>query len=89
MPATKTKTTSPKPLDIERELDEVVGRYEPHAGERWLSRYGRWLARALLAACLAVAAAVLVVGTLDRYMQKAQRAPPPPRPVIVEIVPAK
>ena len=78
-----------KPLDIERELDEVVGRYEPHAGQRWLSRYGRWLGRALIAACLAVAAAVAVIGTLDRNIRDAQTAPPPKRPVIVDILPPR
>ena len=84
-----TERTKPKPLDIERELDQVVGRYEPHAGERWLARYGRWIGRVLVAACLAIGAAVVVIGTLDRHMKEAQTAPAPKKPVTVIIVPAR
>lgn len=83
------KPARDNPLDIERELDAVVGRYQPHGGEHWLARHGRWLGRALIAACLAVAAAVAVIGTLDRHMKDAQKAPPPPRPVIVDILPPR
>lgn len=74
-------------FDVERELDEVVGRYEPHAGERLLVRCGKWIARALAALCFAVAAAALIAFILDRHMRKAETAPAPPRPVTVNIVP--
>lgn len=85
----KKPTPDASPLDIERELDEVVGRYEPHAGERWLARYGRWLGRALLAACLAVAAAVAIIGTLDRNMKDAERDAAAKRPVMVDLLPPR
>ena len=76
-------------FDPERELDAVVGRYEPHAGERWLVRYGRWIARALIALCLAVVAATVIALVLDRHMRQAETQPPPKRPVTVNIITAK
>ena len=85
-------TTKPRPLDVARELDEVVGRYEPHAHERFLARYGKWVGRAVIAACLAMVAMVLIVGTLDRNMREAQkqaRTNAAKRPVPVTIIPAK
>jgi len=76
-------------FDAERELDAVVGRYEPHAGERWLVRYGRWIARAVVALCLAMAAATVIALVLDRHMRQAETQPAPKRPVTVNIIPAK
>ena len=76
-------------FDAERELDAVVGRYEPHAGERWPVRYGRGIARALVALCLAVAAAAVIGLILDHHMRKAETAPRPPRPVTVDILPTR
>ena len=80
-------------FDAERELDEVVGRYEPNAGERWQVRYGKWIARALVALCLAVAAAAGIALIFDRHMRAAEHAaeaaPKPVRPVIVDILPAR
>jgi hypothetical protein len=75
-------------FDAERELDEVIGRYQPNAGERRLVRYGKWLARALVALGLAVAAAAVIAFTLDRHMRNAETAPAPKRPVVVDILPA-
>ena len=74
-------------FDAQRELDEVVGRYEPHAGERPLVRSGKWIARAVLALCFAVGVAATIAFTLDHHMRKAETAPPPPRPVTVNILP--
>jgi len=76
-------------FDAERELDAIVGRYQPHAGERWLVRYGKWIARALIALCLAVIAASVIAVILDRHMRAAETAPAPKRPVTVNILPAK
>ena len=74
-------------FDPQRELDAVVGRYEPNAGERWLVRYGRWIARAVIALCLAGVAATVIALILDRHMRAAETAPAPKRPVTVTIVP--
>ncbi|HET7731347.1 MAG TPA: hypothetical protein VFK48_15060 [Usitatibacter sp.] len=74
---------------IERALDDVVGRYEPHAGERLLRRYGSWIARAALAACLAAAAMAVVFLVLHKHLKDAQTAPAPKKPVLIHILPAQ
>ena len=76
-------------FDVEKELDQVVGSYEPGRGERLSRRYGRLAARVLAAACLAIAAAALVFFVLDRHVRKAQEQPAPRKPVPVQIVPAR
>jgi hypothetical protein len=76
-------------FDVERELDEVIGRYQPHAGERWLVRYGKWIARAVAGLCLAAAVVTAIVYTLHDRMRKAETAPAPPRPVVVDLLPPR
>ena len=86
--AARSRVGRVKPqFDVEKELDAVVGRYEPHRGERFLRRYGRWLARAVAAAALAVAAAGLIFFTLDKHVGEARNAPAPKKPVPVRILP--
>jgi hypothetical protein len=74
-------------FDAQRELDQVIGRYEPNAGERVLVRFGKGIVRAMVALCLAVGAATAIVLTLDFHMRKAETAPAPPRPITVQILP--
>jgi hypothetical protein len=70
--------------DVKRKLDAVVGdHYDPPRDLR--ATLLKWLG----AAVLAIAAAGLVMGILDKYLTKAQTAPAPPRPVTVQIIPAK
>jgi hypothetical protein len=73
-------------FDVEKELDQVVGKFEDRRGSR-MQRVGRIAARVLLAAALALAAATIVFYTLDTHVQKAQKAPAPKKPVQVQIVP--
>lgn len=75
------------PFDVEKELDEVVGKFEDRRGTR-LQRAGRIVGRALLGASLAIAAATVVVYTLHSHVRQAQQAPAPKKPVQVQIVPA-
>lgn len=76
-------------FDVHKELDAVIGQYDESRGERWMRRYGRWLARAAAAAALAMAAAFLVFFTLDKHVTDARNAPAPQKPVKVQIVPAR
>ncbi len=85
--STRTPAKAKPPLDIERELDAVVGRYEPGRGQRFFVRYGRWVARAVLVACAAVAMAFAIAGILDRNMSEAQRDAARKRPVTVDLLP--
>ena len=82
-PGTKTA------FDVQKELDEVVGRYEEGRGERALRRYGRWFARFVAAAVLASATAAAVMYVLHDHVMQAQKAPAPKKPVSVRIVPAQ
>lgn len=75
------------PFDVEKELDEVVGRFEDRRGTR-VQRAGRILGRVLLGASLAIAAAAVIVYTLHSHVRQAQQAPAPKKPVQVQIVPA-
>ena len=74
-------------LDVEKELDAVVGRYDEHGGERWLRRYGRWIGRFAAFAALAVAAAVMILVMFDERLTATRGAPAPVKPVPVRIVP--
>lgn len=74
-------------FDLEKELDQVVGKFEDRRGTR-LQRAGRVVGRVLLGASLAVAAAAVVVYTLHSHVRQAQQAPAPKKPVQVQIVPA-
>lgn len=70
--------------DIKRQLDAVVGEsFEPP--RRWGATVAKWL----VAAILAIAAAAAVVGILDAHVMKAQKDAAKKRPVPVYIVPAK
>ena len=76
------------PFDPKKELDAVVGTYKDRRGSLW-QRFGGSLGRALLVAALAITAAAVVIYTLHFHVKQAQKAPPPKRPVPVNIVPAK
>ena len=76
-------------FDAARELDAVVGPYDPEAGARWPVRLGRWIRRAVVALCLAVVAAAVIGLILDRHMRQAETQPPPKRPVTVNILPGR
>lgn len=76
------------PFDVEKELDEVVGRFEDRRGTR-IQRAGRIVGRALLGASLAIAAATVVVYTLHSHVRQAQQAPAPKKPIEVRIVPVE
>lgn len=76
-------------FDVQKELDRVVGRYEERQGERFWRRYGRWSARAMVFAALAVAAAAVILWVLDKHVTDGRKAPPPQRPVDVRILPAR
>lgn len=76
------------PFDVEKELDEVVGKFEDRRGTR-IQRAGRIVGRALLGASLAIAAATVVIYTLHSHVRQAQQAPAPKKPVQVQIVPAR
>lgn len=76
------------PFDVEKELDQVIGKFEDRRGTR-IQRAGRIVARALLGASLAVAAATVVVYTLHSHVRQAQQAPAPKKPIQVQIVPAQ
>ena len=70
--------------EVRRQLDAVVGdAYQPP--RNWRHTMLRWLA----AAVLAVGASAAIVTILDTYIAKAQKEPPPARPVQVQILPAK
>lgn len=75
------------PFDAEKELDEVVGKFDDRRGTR-LQRAGRIVGRVLVGASLAIAAATVVVYTLHSHVRQAQQAPAPKKPVPVRIVPA-
>ena len=76
------------PFDPRRELDTVLGNYKDRKGSLW-QRFGGSVGRALAVAALAIVAAVAVIYTLHFHVKQAQKAPPPKKPVPVNIVPAK
>ena len=70
--------------EIKRQLDAVVGEsYVPP--RRWASTVAKWL----VAAILAIAAAAALVGILDAHVMKAQKDAAKKRPVPIYIVPSK
>jgi tetrahydromethanopterin S-methyltransferase subunit G len=75
------------PFDVEKELDQVIGKFEDRRGNR-MQRIGRIVGRTLLGASLAIAAATVVIYTLHSHVEQAQKAPGPKKPVQVQIVPA-
>lgn len=83
----ETRSSGSSGFDVQRELDEVVGPYQPNRGT-WIVRAGRWLARALLVACLAVAVVTAISYGLHSQLRDAETTPAPKRPVTVQIVPA-
>jgi hypothetical protein len=69
---------------VKHQLDVVVGeRFDPPRDLRASAL--KWIG----AAILGVGAAATVMGILDRYLTRAQTAPPPARPVAVQIIPGK
>lgn len=84
-----TSTRPKPPLDVERELDAVIGSYRPSAGQRFFARFGRWVGRAVLIACAAVAMAFAIATIFDRSMSDAQRDAAAKRPVTVDLLPPR
>ncbi len=76
------------PFDPRRELDAVLGTYKDRRGSLW-QRFGGSAGRALAVAALAIATAAAVVYALHFHVKQAQKAPPPKKPVPVNILPAK
>lgn len=85
-PAPKPKPTFS--FDVEKELDQVVGKFEDRSGSR-LQRALRVAAKVLIAAALAIAAALTLMSVLNVHLIGAQTAPAPKKPVPVHILPAK
>ena len=86
------KPKTRRSFDVQKELDEVVGRYEERPGERLAVRLLRILARGLLGAAAAIAVAFAVMYVLHKHVEDAQRAPPkvvPGKPVPIDLIPAK
>ena len=77
------------PFDVQKELDAVIDHYDEGRGERFLRRYGRLLGRAVAFMTLATAAAGLIFFILDKHVTDARNAPPPKKPVSVQIVPSR
>ena len=76
-------------FDVRKELDAVIESYDEGRGERFLRRYGRLLGRAVAFMTLAIAAAGLVFFILHKHVTDARKAPPPKKPVSVQIVPSR
>ena len=83
----RKRSLDKRPFDIDRELDEVVGKYRPAAGESFWQRAGRIVAKSLIGASLAIAAAAAVLYILDSHVKQAKNAPAPKKPVPVTILP--
>ena len=81
---------APRPLDVKKELDAVIGKYEERPGERLAVRVVRIVGRGLLGAALAVAVSSAVIYTLHKHVKDAQTAPVPlipGKPIPVQILP--
>ena len=81
-----------KTFDVQKELDQVVGRYDERPGECFAVRALRILARGLLGAAAAIAVAFAVMYVLHTHVRDAQRAPVKPipgKPVPIDLIPAK
>ena len=77
-------------LDVKKELDAVVGKYEERPGEKLVVRAIRIIGRGLLGAALAVVASGAVIYTLHKHVKDAQLAPAPltpGKPIPVQILP--
>ena len=75
--------------EIRRKLDEVVGTEFDERGARWRAQwFRRSLPRWIAGIAIGIAMAALVWWVLDSHL-KAAHHPPGPRPVIIDIVPAK
>ena len=70
--------------EVAKQLDAVVGD-SYHPPRRWGATLAKWV----IAAILAIGAAVAVVAIIHTHLVQAQKAPAPPRPVPVQIIPAK
>jgi len=69
--------------EVRKKLDEVVGEsYEPPRD--WRASIAKWLA----AAVLAIAMSAAIISILHTHVMQAQTAPPPKKPVQVQIIPA-
>ena len=70
--------------EVRRQLDAVVGdHYDPPR------RVGATLLKWAAAAVLAVVAAGTIAAILHTHLTNAEKAPPPNRPVTIQIVPAR
>jgi len=78
-----------RPPEVARALDDLVPEFRPRAGGSVPSRIARWLARFLAAALLAVAAMVAIFYILHKHLRDAQTAPPPKKPVVIQIFPVQ
>jgi hypothetical protein len=75
--------------DVSRKLDQVVGaRFDEDAGHparRWRNAILKWV----VAACCAVGTAALIVYTIESHRLPPAAQAPSPKPVTVQIIPAK
>ena len=78
-----------RPPEVARALDDLVPEFRPRAGGSVPRRIARWLARFLAAALLAVAAMVAIFYILHKHLRDAQTAPPPKKPVVIQIFPVQ
>lgn len=81
---------APRALDVQKELDAVVGKYEERPGEKLAVRVVRIVGRGLLGAALAIAVSGAVIYTLHKHVKDAQMAPvplTPGKPIPVQILP--
>lgn len=81
---------APPAIDVNKELDAVIGTYEERPGEKLAVRALRILGRGLLGAALAVVASGAVIYTLHKHVKDAQLAPAPltpGKPIPVQILP--
>jgi hypothetical protein len=77
------------PLDVKRELDELVPEYRPREATPRAQRYLGLLVKFAAGAVLAALAVAAIVYILHKHLTQAQTAPAPKRPVPVHIVPAQ
>ena len=77
------------PPEVQRELEELVPEYRPEAGVPLGKRFARGAARFVAGAVLAVAAMATIFYILHKHLTDAQTAPPPKKPVIIQILPAQ
>lgn len=78
-----------RPPEVAHALDDLVPEYRPRAGGSVPIRVARWIFRFLAAALLAVAAMATVFYILHKHLKDAQTAPPPKKPVVIQIFPVQ